>query len=96
MVLSEVLNVKRPKCKMTGKCFARDHGFCNILMETSEKCSFQKPDRAVTNGVRYKFSPWSCPSGNDRTIQKILREWMDGKKDVSLPRQDVDDSRTGE
>lgn len=46
-----------PKCRQTGECFARDNGKCTILSKTSETCSFQKPDREVTNGVRYPFNP---------------------------------------
>ncbi len=34
-------------------CFARKNGRCVILSECPERCTFKKPERFVTNGVRY-------------------------------------------
>ena len=43
------------ECNCTGKCFAKQNGYCTILKETPEnKCSFQKPYKSVTNGKTYK------------------------------------------
>lgn len=47
---------KGKKCNCAGKCFAKIDGICTILKETpKEKCSFQKPKRDVTNGIKYEF-----------------------------------------
>lgn len=47
------------KCPFKGQCFARgdNKGECTILNTIPEKeCTFQKPEREVTNGVFYKKS----------------------------------------
>lgn len=49
--------MKLKKCTdVSGPCFARLNGGCRILTECpgNSLCSFRKPDRQVTNGMRYK------------------------------------------
>lgn len=45
-------------CTVKGKCFAREAGYCTILIQGAlEKCSFCKPERDVTKGKRYPYNP---------------------------------------
>lgn len=49
-----------PMCYQTGKCFARSHGACTVLMSTAFKggnCPFQKPEIEITNGKAYPYDP---------------------------------------
>lgn len=42
------------ECNKEGKCFARTNGKCSLLTErVTGNCKFQKPERDVTDGVRY-------------------------------------------
>ena len=44
------------KCYFDGRCFGRRNGYCMILKEMpdSDECHFQKPERTITDGVRYE------------------------------------------
>lgn len=47
-------------CKDTRPCFAKKGNRCGVLTKGYEKdgaCPFAKPDREVTDGKRYPYSP---------------------------------------
>lgn len=47
---------KEIKCER--KCFGNRNGLCEILKaRPNGTCSFCKPEREVTNGVRYPYRP---------------------------------------
>lgn len=70
------MNMVLPVCKMAGKCFARKDGRCEILMRTPvTTCSFQKPERDVTNGKRYEYRPETCKDASLASLRMHLRRW---------------------
>ena len=51
-----------PYCKdykdNTDKCFARTNdGKCQLLLATCIECKFKKPNREITNGIKYPYNP---------------------------------------
>ena len=43
-----------PTCKdLVGDCFTRRGKKCICLNDCSSNCSFKKPERLITNGVKY-------------------------------------------
>ncbi len=63
------------KCRRTGECFGRTpEGYCEVLTSTKETCSFQKPDKEVTNGKRYPYDPnYGVKTGGVPTAAQMMR-----------------------
>lgn len=62
-----------------GECFARRHGFCMILLESAERCSFKKPTRTVTKGVEYPYNPASCGDCSAGNVRVQEMRWKHGR-----------------
>lgn len=57
------------RCNDKRKCFGRRGDYCGILVHTGYKngaCPFAKPEREVTDGKRYPYSPSYSQYGNGR------------------------------